>query len=68
MINIDLQGLGDDALIKSRDVAAVCGVSQQTLRAWSRAGVGPKLVRIGKRLTGCKARDLRAYLNSRQPV
>lgn len=67
-ININLQDLSDDAIIKSRDVAAVLGISKQTLRSWHRSGCGPALLRIGKRMTGCRARDLRAFLATREAV
>jgi predicted DNA-binding transcriptional regulator AlpA len=57
---------GDDALLRTSEIANVLGVHRNTVRLWSKNGIGPKLMRIGKNICACRAKDLREYINTRE--
>ena len=54
----------DDALIRARDVSSYTGIARQTHTRWRHEGVGPKFVRLGRRVF-YRAGDLRAWIRSR---
>ena len=53
----------DDALIRAQDVSRYTGIAQQTHARWRHEGIGPKYVRLGRRVF-YRAGDLRAWIRS----
>ncbi len=51
----------DDALIRGRDVSRYTGIAAQTHTRWRHEGVGPKFVRLGRRVF-YRAGDLREWI------
>lgn len=54
--------LPDSAIIRDRGVAAVLGISRNSVWRWVREGRLPHPVKIGARTTGWKVGDVRAFL------
>ena len=53
----------DDALIRARDVSRHTGIARQTHARWRHEGVGPKFIRLGRRVF-YRAGDLREWIRS----
>lgn len=53
--------LDDDVLIRARDVSSYTDIAQQTHTRWRHEGVGPKFVRLGRRVF-YRSGDLRAWI------
>lgn len=54
----------DDALIRAQDVSRYTGIARQTHARWRHEGVGPRFVRLGRRVF-YRAGDLREWIRSR---
>lgn len=57
----DLAKLPPDALLTRRQVAALTGFANQTLKVWPSKGVGPKITRVNGR-PRYRVADLRAWM------
>jgi excisionase family DNA binding protein len=58
-----LSQLGDEDFLGPDHLAAVLGVSRETIRKWRRDGFGPRFMRVGPRLVRVRAGDVRAWLD-----
>ena len=54
-----------DLLLSAADVAEALGISVRTLWRWSRDGITPAPLRLGKKTTRWRASDLQRYIDSR---
>lgn len=51
--------------LRSAEVAAIVGVSQNSLSVWRKHGRGPKYVQLGKRIIRYPVVEFREWLNQR---
>ena len=60
--------MGTKELIDTTKAADLIGVSANTLRRWSEAGVGPPRYRLGPRLLVYKVEEVRHFLAELRPA
>lgn len=53
-------------LLIDTDVAALIGASLQTVRNWRYLGVGPRFVRLGRRMVRYQPADLQAFIDGHE--
>ena len=52
-------------ILRQRDVCTLLGISRACLWTWRRAGVFPEPLKLGPRLLGWRASDVRNWIDSR---
>ena len=54
----------DDTLIRRADLCQYIPVAPQTWARWATEGVGPRYLKLGKRLVAYRSGDLKSWLQS----
>lgn len=55
-----------DELLRPKDVAALIGIPEGTLKSWRRRGVGPRSFPIGPRAVAYRRSVVEAYIAERE--
>ena len=61
-----LSAASEDAFVRISRVAEMLGISTFTLKQWSKRGYGPKVIRFGPRITGCRYSDVMDFIREKE--